>query len=1165
MLKFSNGMRVRLTALLLLLCTTLGAQNLPLVLERSSVRDALKAISAWSGCSFVWESEDMDAEKEVSLRASDLEDALQQVFAEQAVVWTVKGKTIIVSRLPEAAGGAIEQISGVVTDETGHPIEGVVVLNLLTSNGVFTQADGSWSMELVPGVPLSFTCLGYDSLRQPAARDMVVRMKESLLPLSESVVIGYGSIARSRVTGAVSSLEAHDFALRTLPTVGHILQGNVPGMFVQNVSGNPSSIPLITIRGVPSLSGGEPLVLIDGVEGDMARVNPTDVATVSVIKDASSSAIYGAKASFGVILITTKSGASSALRPTVSYTARFGFSSPTTRTDFETRGYDAVYISDLFMKETTGRNYTFYSREDMTELLKRRNDKAENPERPWILTGMRGGRESYIYYCNTDWYHSMYRDLNPVQSHNLSVTGGTDAVRYYISGRFERKQGTFRERAERYDRYNVLTKIDLDLTPNLTLSDKMDFFKSAYDYPGNRSPDNAFGFSSVHGLASFPLQNPDGTWVYRTIFNDFNLANGCHIELGDDAKSNRVDNFQFSNTASLVWKPLKGLALHSDLTYTLDSERDCFRWAGMEYSLYPGEVTREETGRFMNRLEDYVLLSQLSEISLWGSYTRTFRARHHLSLTAGFNAQGYAYKNLYTYADNIGSDSESDYNLKQSDSQGNFRMDILGGQLDHTTAGFFGRINYDYMGRYLLEMSGRYDGSSSFRSGSRWGFFPSASAGWLFTEEPFATGLKRYLDSGKLRFSFGSLGNQQVPDFQYMRTVSKASILYLFQNESSLPVGASLSAPNASDLTWETIRHYDWGLDLTLLQGRLTLTADYFIRSTLNMLTEGEDLPSVYGAPSPLENRADLRSSGYELSLGWQDRFPLGDRTFRYSISAHLSDYTTRITRFGNGAKVLGSHYVGETLGEIWGFRVDGLFKDDAEAQAYTDYAAGGIDQSYLAGGLNGGWRGGDLKFKDLDGDRVISKGGFTVDNPGDLRIIGNRLPRYQAGVTLTAAWGGWDFSAFIQGVGRMNWYPGADNTAFWGPYSRPYGTFYQKDFLDMCWSEDRTDAYFPRTRGMIAMEGTTQLTEPNDRYLQNLGYVRLKNLTVGWSLPSRTARRIRLSALRFYLTAENLAYLSPLRKVTGYVDPEMMYAGGAYGWTYPLQRITTLGVDVTF
>lgn len=1161
-------MRIRLAAILLLSCLSLGAQpdRDRLVLRGVPVREAIDAVHSWSGCSFLWESHDLDASVTVDVDAYSLEEALDQIFAGQDVSYIMRGNVVVVSRPARKEEGSPERVTGYVRDDGGNPVEGAVVLNTLTSKGVLTLADGSFHLDIPEGIPLSFTCLGFDTVELPSSSMMEVTLHESAAAIAESVLIGYGTKERTYVTGAISTLSSSDFSGRTSPTLGHILQGEVPGMFVQSFSGNPSDVPFLTVRGVPSLNGGEPLVLIDGVEGDLSKVNSADVHSVSVIKDASSSAVYGAKASFGVILVSTKSGYSGARRPTVKYTGRTGFASPTTRTDYETRGYDSVYLSDLFMKESTGRAYTFYTASDMEMLRARREDRRESPDRPWIITEERDGRMSYLYYCNTDWYHGMYRDINPVQSHNISVSGGSGPVKYYLSGGYDHKEGTFRSRAEQYDRYNVLSKTDFEIVPGLTLSNRMSFYSSSYDYPGNRSPDYTFGFSSVHGLASFPLQNPDGTWVYRTIFNDFNLANGCHIELGADAKRNKVDYYSFSDTVSLLVTRGSSLELHADASFTLDSERECFRWAGMEYSLYPGEVTREETGRFMNRLEDYIYLRPESDASLWGKYSLPLPKEHDLSFTAGFNARSVSWKNIYTYADNIGSDTVSDYNLKQADGDGNFRTDVQGGQSRHNTAGFFGRAEYSFRERYLLELSGRLDGSSAFMEGSRWGFFPSVSAAWIFTREPsFAAVLSPLLSFGKVRVSMGQLGNQQVSDFQYMRTVSLRPMDYLFGNGQNRPLGAYLSAPNASDLTWETIRHFDVGADVSMLGGKFGATFDFYIRDTMDMLTEGEDLPSVYGAPSPLENRADLRSSGYEITLVWSDRFSLGNKPFKWGLKTSLTDYTTRITRFGNAAKVLGSHYVGETIGEIWGFTVDGLFRDDDQARSYTDYASGGIDQSLLSGGLRGGWMGGDLKFRDLDGDRIISKGGYTVDDPGDLRVIGNSLPRYQFGLTFTASWSGFDLTAFFQGIGRMNWYPGADNTAFWGPYSRPYGTFYQKDFLEKCWTPSNRDAYFPRTRGMIAMEGTTELTEPNDRYLQNLGYVRLKNLTLGWSLPSSRARKAGLSAVRFYITGENLMYLSPLSKATEYMDPEALYVNGAYGYTYPWQRLLSLGADITF
>ena len=1158
----------RMTVVLLLLCTALGAQNLHVDLDGMTVKQAMRRIRHESGLSFVYEAHDLAADKVVNIHASTLPEALDQLLEGQGLTYTVKDRSIILSKIPapEAGEGDMPSvIRGRVVDEAGAPVAGAVVLVLGTGMGVLSMPDGTFELEARAGTLVQVSSLGLRAVEMPARPGMRVVLQGESQELDETVVVGYGSQLKVNLTGAVSSLSSKDLQRRAAPTLTHMLQGTVPGLFVQTYSGNPADSPSMMIRGYPSVNGGVPLVLVDGVEGDLAQVNAADVESISLIKDASSSAIYGAKASFGVILVTTKSGSASAGRPQVRYNGCIGFSTPTTRTDFETRGYDSVFISDLFMKETTGRGYTFYTEKDMDELYRRRGDRTEQPGRPWILQEERNGRLSWIYYCNTDWYHEMYTDYNPLQRHNVSVTGGNETVRYYLSAGYEHKEGTFRVRPERYDKYTVLGKTEFALSPRVSLSNRMGFYASTYDYPGNRNPDNTFAFGSFHGLASFPLQNPDGTWVYKTIFNDSNLTNGCHIELGEDTKRNNVDRYNFSDTAELRYSPLEGLDLRADMTYMLNASRECYRWTGMEYSLYPGEVVREESGRFMNRLEDYMDLDRYRDYNIWGTYACTLQERHHLRITGGFNAQRSYYKHHYTYADNIGSDLVSDYDLKQSDAEGNYLLDIRGGQGEHATVGFFGRVDYDWQGRYLLECSGRYDGSSAFQKGSRWGFFPSVSIGWRFSDEPFFRPFRATIPSGKVRFSVGTLGNQQVEPFQYMRTVSTHAISYLFESEKNLPVGAFISSPNAEDLTWETTRHYNFGFDLAFLQERLQLTCDLFIRDTIDMLTEGEDLPSAYGASSPLMNCADLRSKGYELSLVWTDSFNLAGHPLRYNITGAVSDCTTRITKFGNRAKVLGSHYVGETIGEIWGFVVDGLFESDEEAARYTDYAGGGIDQSYLAGGLSGGWKGGDLRFRDLDGDRIISKGGYTVDNPGDLKVIGNSMPRWQYGLTLQASWNGFDLSAFFQGIGRMNWYPGSDNMPFWGPYCHPYCTYYQKDFLDRCWSEDNTGAYFPRPRSGTALAGTTQLTEVNDRYLQNLGYCRLKNLTVGWSLPQSWVRKAGLGTARLYFTGENVAYVSGLDKTTRYIDPEACYVNSQNGWLYPWQRPFTFGVDITF
>lgn len=376
---------------------------------------------------------------------------------------------------------------------------------------------------------------------------------------------------------------------------------------------------------------------------------------------------------------------------------------------------------------------------------------------------------------------------------------------------------------------------------------------------------------------------------------------------------------------------------------------------------------------------------------------------------------------------------------------------------------------------------------------------------------------------------------------------------------------ASVSSPLSSSLTWETVSTYNWGLDLGFLDSKLTLTADIYIRDTKDMLTHSITLPSVFGATTPKENCADLRTNGWELYIGWQDKFNLAGKPFHYNVSATIGDYKSKITKFNNPDKLISDYYEGMTLGEIWGYKVAGLFATDEEAAAYqakiNDKAVNGRvysskkDNHLMAG---------DVKFMDLDGDNVISEGSGTVADPGDKRIIGNSLPRYSYSFRLGADWNGIDFNAFFQGVGKRNWYPTTYAYDFWGPYSFPSLSFIHKDFTDNVWSEDNQGAYFPRPRGYASYSGGT-LGVANDRYLQNAAYLRLKNLTVGYTIP--ISKKI-INSLRVYFTAENLFYWSPLKKYCKTVDPEMIYAssynsGSGVGYSY--SKSFSFGLDIKF
>ena len=1053
---------------------------------------------------------------------------------------------------------------GRVLDNKSQPVPGAVVM--MGGTGTLTGADGSFEMDIPDeGGTIEVSCLGYVTKRVSvtASRDnLVIHISEDALQLEETVVVGYGTTKKINLTGAVSTVEAEQLENRTSNTLTHMLQGSVPGLMVTTWSGQPDDKPTMNIRGYASINSGnvEPLVLVDGIEADMGQVNPDDVQTISVIKDASSSAIYGARAAYGAILITTKSGSSG--KPRVHYSGNVGISRPTTRTDYIRTGYDHVTIVDLFYNNMNGTNYTKYTEKDMAELLARRNDLVENPDRPWEIQEVRDGKLSYIYYCNTDWYHEMFVDNSPTTQHNISLSGGDDKIQYYLSGGYKHRQGTYKVRPEQYNRYNLRAKMNVNVNKWLSISDNMSFFASDYDYPGNATPSYDWSYASVHGLSSFPLKNKDGTWVYSTVLSSVNLTNGCHIDLGQDTKVNWRYTNNFTNTAEASFHPIEGLDIRADFTYRMDWTYSRSRWTNMQYSKFPGEIKDETTGRFANHLEEWRSRTRYLSTNVYASYQKTFAQHHNFKAVFGYNYEEEGYGELYTDGWNLSSQYLSAYALMPG-TDGTLKDK----QSEYAIAGFFGRINYDYKGKYLLEISGREDGTSRFPAQSRWGFFPSASVGWKFTDERFMDSVRDVLNYGKIRFSYGWLGNQTVANYMFARTMKVDSSGHLFESDSSKPKAGRASDPLGDNLTWEVAKHYNLGLDLGLFDNRLSFSGEGYFRDTEGMITGALVLPSAYGANAPQENSANLRTKGIELSLTWKDSFLLAGQPFNYSIGATYNDYVTDITKYsGNEMKLLKGLYEGKRIGDIWGYRTDGLFQSDEEALAYTT----DVNCNKMADNLPDGWKAGDLKFLDLSGpdgepDGIINAGMNSLDDHGDLDLIGNSEPRYQYGFTLAAGWYGFDFSAFFQGIGRMDWYPPSDNRNFWYCYARAGSTWIPQNFMDDVWTTENPDAYFPRpAAGDGKMLGYLKVT--NDRYLQNIGYLRLKNLTFGYTLPAKVVRKLSLNSVRVYFSAENLCYWSPLKKHDQYIDPEnAMAEGSSWLYYYPWQKTFSLGIDIDF
>lgn len=1062
-------------------------------------------------------------------------------------------------------------VKGVVLDSKDYPLEGVAVIQDGTTNGVMTDENGAFTITLPGGGAsnLTVTCLGYatKNVTVPVGQDVIkIYLSEDAVALEETVVVGYGTQKKVNLTGAIATVSSKDLENRTSSTLTHMLMGTTPGLNITMSSGRPGNSASINIRGVNSINSANPLVLIDGTEGDLSKINPADVESISVIKDASAAAVYGARASYGVVLVTTKTGKSEDGKATVRYSGRFGWTQPTTSTDFETRGYYSVYLNDLFMSRYNGKNYTYYTEADMQELWARRNDVVENPERPWVMIDQREGRDTYVYYANTDWYHELFKDQHPQQQHNLSLSGGNDHIRYFVSAGYNYEEGVVRINPDKLNKINFRAKIDFDINKYLRLSNNTSYYRSSYFYPGRSSVNQIFSLMTVHALASYPAYNPDGTALAMTHFADNNyIMDGMWAVLVNNGHSNKDINDNLFNTTELTIKPFKQLEIKANFTYGLNQTRCENRAVEAEFSRYPG-VIQKVSGRSWaeNYLYETVNTHTYTATNVYATYSDTFKENHNLKIMAGFNWEQKDLKDLSATGYYLMSESLKDFNILGTAEDGNKRLELGGGHNVIEIAGFFARANYDYMGKYLFEVSGRYDGTSRFAEGTRWGVFPSASAGWRISEEPFFEPAKRAIENLKVRYSFGSLGNQQMSSYYpYIRTVGISTQSWIF-GTSSEATYASIGAPVSSGLTWETSQQHNLGIDMSFLNNRLSFTGEAYIRDTNDMLTDGENLPAVYGASVPKKNCADLRTKGYELMLSWRDMFQLAGKPFSYHVTATFSDYVTDVTRYKNDERTFAlSHYEGKRWGEIWGYCVDGLFDSDDEAAAYTSQI---IHESVKISGYgeDAKWRGGDLKFVDLNGDGKISLGQNTVDEPGDRKVIGNTQPRYNYGLNLGFQWMGFDFSIFFQGIGKMDYYPVSNTIMFWGPFARPYATLMPKDFHTMLWTEDNKDAYFPRARGYSANTANNPLNVTNDRYLQDISYCRLKNLTVGYTLPKKWTDKINIGDVRFYFSGENLHYWAPGFH-SDYIDPEMAQTGASTMRIYPWQKSFIFGVDLSF
>ncbi len=1137
-------------------------QRISMELENVPLKECMTEIERQTQYLFVY-NEDCDLGVRVSVKAvsMSLGDVLDMIFKNTAVTWSIHGGNIILAGKDNLRDGSVH-VTGTVTDIAGEPIIGATVMIEGTSIGTSTDIDGRFSLdfpssEVSPVLEISY--LGFEKTRFPLGKrsNVEIMMRQASEVLDDVVVVGYGSMKRRDLVGAVDNVDGEVFEERSNPSISRSLQGAIPNLNISMRDGKPSRAATVDIRGAGSIgSGGGALILIDGVEGDLETVNPQDIESVSVLKDASSAAIYGARGAFGVILVTTKSAKEGEI--SISYNGGVSVHSRTVWPKLVTDGYQWTtgYISAWNgyyngSKELNAmiNNIVPYSEDWYAELARRDTDSS--------LERVRINDDGkYEYFGNTDWTRLFFKKCNFSHEHNLSISGGNEKARYYVSGRFYNQDGIYKVGNEKYRQYNVRAKGDITVRPWLKIGNNMSFVMVDYHQPMLYYSQQLVPRMLEHaGQPVSVPRNPDGTWTYAAVLNGY-------AAFSEGSSWQQEDKFTLTDKFNVEIDIVKNiLKVYGDMSYIYSRNRR-ERVTNM-YTGYTGPSSTTTVNESQgSTLEDIRYDTSYLSGNVYGEYVPRLGEDHSLKILAGWNLETKSYRTQTVKREGLTVPEKPSFSLMDG-----VTNDPVSNGYDWSYVGFFGRINYNWLDRYLVEVSARYDGSSKFPENSKWGFFPSASVAWRISEESFMDWSSSWLDNFKIRLSAGSMGNGNIDPYQYIDYMDmKTSTVVIgddFQTYTMAPGAIPLS------LTWETSTTYDIGADLDLFRNRLSVSFDVYRRYTDDMYTVGINLPAVYGTSAPKGNNASLKTDGWEISVGWRDAFRLGGKDFSYDVKAMLWDNRTIITEYINPTGDIGDYYTGYEIGDIWGYRVEGLFRDQEDIDSHAT-------QSFLQSS-DKVTRPGQVKFADLNQDGKIDKGAETLADHGDLDIVGNSSPRYQFGFNLGMNWNGIGVSFFFQGVGKKDWYPRYDSGYFWGQYNRPFGYMLQAHTGDNVYREELDNwdtAYWPRYSAYQTHESSNNrvLTIPNDRYMQNVAYIRLKNVTVDYTFSPELCHRMHIKGLKIYLSGENLWTWSPMFRYCDNYDPEVIQAGDADfrtsegdGYSYPMLRTVTLGVNLKF
>ncbi|NQU52139.1 MAG: TonB-dependent receptor [Bacteroidetes bacterium] len=1030
---------------------------------------------------------------------------------------------------------AQQTVTGKVVDEGGLPLPGVSVVIKGTTTGTVTGIDGDFSVPNVSSeARLVFSFVGMTSQEIAVGNQTSVNitLETSSIGLDEVIAVGYGTQKKANLTGSVAMVTAEQLENRPIIAAGQGLQGVIPNLNISIRNGDPTRTADFNVRGFESINGGSPLILIDGVPGNMDKINPNDIESVTVLKDAAAAAVYGARAAFGVILVATKRGQKGKMKVTLG--SELSLTQPIFLIDPIEDPYESARAWNIAQVNTSG-NVQYDD-----DALAGYKTYSDNPtfENAWKVVD--GGLRHYGY---TPFKDMTIADNSLQQKHDMTISGATEDAAYYVSFGYLDKEGWAnlpKDKNYNYKRYNILMKADFKINDWLSMDEQISWSAEQKDNPHFYNWDvniNSMARVKPNSMATFPdlpyyVEQGDHDDYAQYIGMDFLSVNP--IPYWEQGGRDTETKHRLLVKQGITLTPIKGLRVRGDFSYsTYNAARQDVQ--SKIVGIANTDLLNLTVGNGFsgdNFIRNWATYNQYYVMNAYAEYTYDELADHFIKAMVGYNQEWGRNTQFSGRANDLITPLIPDLGATTGVQQ------TWGGKSHVALRGVFYRLNYSYLDKYLIEANGRYDGTSRFPTDDRFGFFPSVSVGWRVSSEGFMEGASNWLDNLKIRASYGTLGNQLLGSnyYPYISTMGSGQSSYMFAGGKIPYVSAAgLVSPT---LTWETVATRNIGLDFTALNQRLDFSFDYYIRDTKDMLMEVE-YPSILGTSAPKSNAADLSTRGWEIATTWRDRI---GQDWMYSLTVGVADNQSEITKYDNPTGALSEHYVGKQMGEFWGYVTEGIFQTDEEVAAHADQSNRGAN-----------WKAGDMKYKDLNGDGFINAGSNTLDDPGDRQIIGNNTARYSWGFTPDVQYKNWTLNLFFQGLFR-DYLPGNGNWNAFYPFNAGHA---EKWYLEESWSPDNPNAYFAKP-GISTKDGKKNI-HPQTRFVQDASYIRLRNVTLSYEVPEDWAAKAGMSRALLYLSGMNLWTGSKMHKP---LYPEQT---STVTQEYYFEKLFTFGVKITF